>query len=844
MTTLVLQAAGSAAGSALGLPFGAALGSAAGALAGAALDSALLGREPARHVVGPRLSEMEGLASTEGAPIPRVYGRARIGGQLIWATRFEEEVVTTVRKTRGGKAMGGGGRQQTTETTFTYYANIAVALCEGPITFVRRVWADSRELDLTRYAMRVHVGDAGQSPDPLIVAKEGGADAPGYRGLAYVVFERLPLAEFGNRLPQFSFEVVRALPGVRQAIRSVNVIPGSSEFAYQASGVSRASGLGASASENRLQLQAPSDLIASLDQMQALCPGLTGVNLVASWFGDDLRVGNCTIAPRVDNLTKRTEGAVWQVAQLNRFNARLVTLIDGRPAYGGTPSDASVLSAIAELKRRGLKVNLYPFIMMDIGPENTLPDPRSGSFQPPFPWRGRMTCDPAPGRAGSPDATPAAADQIAAFVGSVAPADFAAGSGEVVVCAKPDEWSFRRLILHYARLAQMAGGVDGFIIGTEMVGLTRVRSASGVYPFVEALAGIAADARAMLGPSTRITYAADWTEYGAHVLGGGSEVRFPLDPLWASPAIDAVGIDYYAPITDWRDGPGHADETAARSQYDLAHLAARQVSGEAFDWFYASDGARALQQRQPITDGLAGKPWIYRAKDMASWWLNAHVERLDGAELPTQTPWVPGSKPIWLTEIGCPAVDKGANAPNIFPDAVSVEGGRPPFSIGQRDDLAQLRAVEAQIAVFDPASPLFVPAANPVHPGTGLRMILPADVSVWAWDARPFPAFPMLTDVWTDGANWAAGHWVTGRLESAPLERLAAAILADFGLPPADQLTLDHIVDGYVLDRPMSARQALEPLARLFGFDVLFRAGRLSLATATRASRSPFRSRT
>ncbi len=153
---------------------------------------------------------MAGLSASEGEPIPRLYGRARLGGQLIWATRFEEEMVTTVRKARGAK---GGPSGKVRERSFTYFANLAVALCEGEISYVRRVWADGRELDLRPLTMRVHRGDRTQMPDPLILAKEGADQAPAYRGVAYVVFERLPLEAFGNRVPQFAFEVVRALPG-------------------------------------------------------------------------------------------------------------------------------------------------------------------------------------------------------------------------------------------------------------------------------------------------------------------------------------------------------------------------------------------------------------------------------------------------------------------------------------------------------------------------------------------------------------------------------------------------------------------------------------------------------
>ncbi len=80
--------------------------------------------------------------------------------------------------------------------------------------------------------MRVHRGDETQAADPLIVAKEGADNAPAYRGLAYVVFERLPLAEFGNRVPQFSFEVDPPVDGLGRMIRAVCLIPGASEFGY------------------------------------------------------------------------------------------------------------------------------------------------------------------------------------------------------------------------------------------------------------------------------------------------------------------------------------------------------------------------------------------------------------------------------------------------------------------------------------------------------------------------------------------------------------------------------------------------------------------------------------
>ena len=825
MATFILQAAGAAIGTAIGGPVGGIVGRLAGAVAGGLIDSRLFGSS-GKTTEGPRLSDLNGISSTEGAPVPRVYGKARLGGQVIWATQFEEVVSTSKVSTGGGKGLSSSSKQ----TTYSYYANVAIALCEGPVAFVRRVWADGDPLDLTKVTMRVYTGSENQLPDPLIVAKEGSAFAPAYRGTAYVVFERLPLEDYGNRLPQLSFEVVAPVPGLPNHIRAVNIIPGSGEFTYETVPVSRSTGYGATQPENRNQYQAGVDWAASLDQLQALCPNLRSVSLVAAWFGDDLRAGNCTVAPRIDVAGKVTTGGVWQVGNLMRSNARLVSQINGRAAYGGTPSDHSVVSAIRDLKARGLEVVLYPFVMMDIPTGNGLPNPLSGdSNQPAYAWRGRISCFPAPGISGSPDGSAEAAAEVAAFFGTAAPGDFDISSGNVIYSG-PDEWSFRRHILHYAHLAVIAGSVDAFIIGSELVGLTRVQSAPGVYPAVAALQALASDVRSVLGPGRKITYAADWTEYGSHVTASG-DVYFPLDPLWGSSDIDMVSIDWYVPLSDWRDGRTHADAAISPNDTDLGYLISRVASGEGYDFYYASDADRYAQNRLPITDGL-GKPWLFRPKDLVGWWFNQHFSRVGGAESAMPTPWVPGSKPIWLTEMGCPAVDRGANSPNVFPDPKAEAPQIPYFSRGIRDDLAQTRAIEATLSYFDPALPAHPSGANPSWGGT--PMVDPNHIVLWCWDARPFPAFPYLTDIWSDGDNWANGHWLNGRIEGVPLDMLVSTIAADMGDVTVDASALTGFVDGYTIDRTMSGRDAIEPLATLFGFDAVERDGVLTFATRDR----------
>ncbi|MFG1180322.1 baseplate multidomain protein megatron [Xanthobacter versatilis] len=819
MATLLLGAAGSLVGGALFGPVGAIAGRALGALGGAVIDGALFGGNRSRNTQGPRLTDLDVMGSTEGTPLPRVYGRARLAGQVIWATKLKE-VATTATQSTGGKG-GSLGASQPTTTTYTYYGNFAVAVCEGPLSRIGRIWADGKLMDTRRLTVRLHLGDEAQVPDPLIEARQGAGATPSYRGVAYVVFENLELTDYGNRLPQITVEVERAVGALERQVRAVTLIPGASEFAYDPRTVRQLHGPARFSRENRHVSTAASDFEVAIDQLTGTCPNVERVSLVVAWFGDDLRAGACTVRPRTERTDKSTS-IDWTVGGETRFSALAVSQYEGRSAYGGTPSDDSVVRAVARLKAAGLKVTLNPFVMMDIPVANTRPDPWSGaSAQPAYPWRGRIVCDPAPGRPGTVDGTTACRAQVAALFGSAGPGDFTR-TGSTVLYHGPAEWSLRRMVLHYAHLAVAAGGVEAILIGSEMVALTRLTDDTGAFPAAAALAALAADVKAVVGAETRVSYAADWTEYGAQVMANG-DVRFPLDQVWSAPAVDFIGIDFYPPLSDWRDGAGHLDATLAADIHDRAYLKANLSAGEGFDWFYADDAARAAQVRTPITDGAYGEPWLYRQKDLKSWWANAHHERIAGTRLATPTAFAPGAKPIRLMETGCPAVDKGANRPSVFPDAKSSENALPPFSTGARDDLIQRRFLEAVLGTFAPDAD---EADNPLAPLYGGRMV--EEAFAWTWDARPFPQFPLAESVWADGANWATGHWLTGRLGGAPLDGLVATLCADFGVSDVDAASLSGGVDGYVVDQPMAGRDALEPLARAFAFEAGEAEGRIA----------------
>lgn len=754
-----------------------------GATLGRAVDQrAIAGLEPARQR-GPRLETLKVQGTAEGAPMACVFGRARVTGQVIWAARFLEG-----RKT----SSGGKGGPRTVE--YDYSLSFAVALCEGEIDGVGRVWADGQLMDLSGVTMRVHRGGDEQTPDPLIEAVEGAA--PAYRGTAYVVFEDLPLGPYGNRPPQLAFEVFRRArgegPRLEDRLEGVCLIPGAGEFVLATEAVMRREGLTRTAAENLHMGDGRADLMASLDQLQALCPHLKRVSLVVGWFGDDLRVGHCIIRPGVERVVKATEPLSWSVAGLERGEAHLISHVpSGGPAYGGTPSDESVRQAVAALKARGLEVTLYPFLLMDVPADNGLPDPYGGAEQAAYPWRGRVKGEDGAG----------AAAEVAALFGTA------------------DGWGLRRFALHYAALAAETGA-DGLLIGSEMRGLTTTRDAGGGFPAVEAFRTLAAECREVVGPDVAISYAADWSEYAG--VRDGSEVAFHLDPLWADAAIDYVGIDWYPPLGDWRAGDGGVDGEAFAGPEDAAYLVAQVAGGEAYDWFHASDADRVAQVRTPIADTAHGEDWVFRVKDLTGWWSNAHHNRPGGVRSATPTGWVPGMKPIRLTEFGCAAVDRGGNAPNLFQDPKSAESALPPFSTGARDDRMQRRALEAVLEHFAMAE------NNPVSAIYGGPMVAAADA--WCWDARPYPAFPAREDVWADAGAWRTGHWLNGRLTGETRD-LIGAVLKRGGLAE-DEFDVGVFageVQGYVIDRPMRTRDALEPLLAGLGLVAAERHGRVAV---------------
>jgi hypothetical protein len=101
---------------------------------------------------------------------------------------------------------------------------------------------------------------------------------------------------------------------------------------------------------------------------------------------------------------------------------------------------------------------------------------------------------------------------------------------------------------------------------------------------------------------------------------------------------------------------------------------------------------------------------------------------------------------------------------------------------------------------------------------------------VYTWDARPFPAFPYALSVWADGGNWELGHWLTGRVGGGALAAIVRQILEDYGFTRYEVTRLYGFLDGFLIDRIMSAREALQPLGLAYLFDAYESGGLIQFA--------------
>lgn len=208
---------------------------AAGWIIGSALGNILFPKGGGQE--GPRIDDLTVTSSAYGVTIPKSFGTVKVAGNIIWALPVRE----AIKEEKKGGIFGIGG---TTVTSYSYSATFALALGEGVADRVIRIWANEKLIydngspvlesvvDLSQpFAVlaefakqesgvqgssidfEFYSGTEDQPIDPIILADKGSEAIP-YRGITYIVFDDIPLADYGNVLPQIKVELAYVNPTI------------------------------------------------------------------------------------------------------------------------------------------------------------------------------------------------------------------------------------------------------------------------------------------------------------------------------------------------------------------------------------------------------------------------------------------------------------------------------------------------------------------------------------------------------------------------------------------------------------------------------------------------------
>lgn len=147
-----------------------------------------------------KISDFEVSTAQYGSTVPEILGTTRISPNVIYWDDF------TAHEHKTSQKSGKGGHSKTTQITYTYTVAVILALCEGPVSGIGKIWKDkniyqypNEELGLTLFS-----GTSDQKPWAYVSGKHPNKALP-YSGLAYMAGV-IDLGDAGS-MPQYNFEV-------------------------------------------------------------------------------------------------------------------------------------------------------------------------------------------------------------------------------------------------------------------------------------------------------------------------------------------------------------------------------------------------------------------------------------------------------------------------------------------------------------------------------------------------------------------------------------------------------------------------------------------------------------
>ena len=482
---------------------------------------------------------------------------------------------------------------------------------------------------------------------------------------------------------------------------------------------------------------------------------------------NDLRVGECSVRPegRADRRSTAT-AMPWRVSGLGRGSGRAGAA--GRRPAGLWRNAGRCLGGRGDRARwpaRGLAVMFYPFVLMEQMAGNALPEPLFRRGRPAGAavaradhhdrWRR--------GVAGSPDGTAAAEAEVAAFFGTAAAGGFRGDSGGVVGYSGPAEFALPPV--HPALRASVRGGGRGGGV-LRRVGVARDHADPGRGRDVSGGGGAAGTGGRGAGdPAGREDRLCRGLDRIFRLSAAGRDGRRAVP---SRSAVDRSRTSISSASTTtcrWRTGATATDHADAglgqRLQPRLPEGQRRGRRGVSTGITTRPRRARcSCGRRSPMAP--TASPGSFATRTCSGWWSNPHHDRIGGVRDEADTGWVPGMKPIWFTELGCAAIDKGANQPNKFLDPKSSELVLPYYSNGRRDDVMQMQYLRAIHALLGRSGRI-----------TRCRRNMPG--RWWTWTAPSsgpgtrgrFRRSRTGATCGRMATNYARGHWLNGRAVGA-----------------------------------------------------------------------------
>ncbi len=516
------------------------------------------------------------------------------------------------------------------------------------------------------------------------------------------------------------------------------------------------------------------DLIIAINNLKENYPACKNINIIVSWFCDNLDASQAKVFPSSN--CKKTQ--VYQNSKWSEESwtcSGLTSTSNLFPISGpGTPSDKSVFRLIKYLKSQGFTVSFTPKLIMT--------DETKSS---------EITY--------SADISENASNAINNFVGNATPSMFSYTNDGLLYSGT--DFSYSRMILHYAKLCAISG-VDLFFIGDGLSGLEAIRGASWTvkgqtdanatiwdYPFVASLNGLC-DAVQTILPNTNIAYSVDWKNWMG-IYHNDVNAKIPhLDQLYSNPNISYIAIKNYMPLSDWTPSGGidvdNWNNAPAASKtsyppspnvmnnlglagfpnlYNQDYLKTNIESGEYFSWYYKDNTSgflennyispspssdRASQQRNPYTINQD----LLALKRIRWWWNNQHqamYDAKDGMGVVAHggySQWVPNSKPIIFSDYGFKQIDKCTNEPDSYrPYYCNIIINNYP----KKDTILFDKALQS---VYD-----YWKKNNEIS--NDIKMIEQNYCFVSDYDVRSVPSFPLVSS-WTIKDYW---NWVIKSLK-------------------------------------------------------------------------------